>query len=123
MVGHFVAHDFVGGARVAVETILAEEVEFALEIGIGERTRVLEFAQTLVGEEMQVAIRNEVFQGTATVVGFVVLRVREPAEEIVRGIVERVIDKVMTVTEIGFAFAVKEDLSLAIENLAHEDMA
>ena len=44
MAGHFVEHDFVGGARIAVEAIFTEEVEFALEIGIRHRAGILEFA-------------------------------------------------------------------------------
>ena len=41
---HFVEHDFVGGTRVAVETIFAEEVEFALELFVGCDARVFELA-------------------------------------------------------------------------------
>ena len=44
MAGHFVEHDFVGGTSVAVETIFAEEVEFALELFVGCDAGILEFA-------------------------------------------------------------------------------
>lgn len=42
--GHFGEHDVVGGTRVAVETIFAEEVEFALELFVGCDARILELA-------------------------------------------------------------------------------
>ena len=118
--------EVVGGEDTGIEIAgdhETEVLEARLEIRIGHRTRVLEFTQDGISEAVEVAIGDEVFQGTATVVGFAVLRVREPAEEIFHAVVERVIDKVMTVTEIGFAFAVKEDLSFTVEDFAHEDMA
>ena len=110
------------GIEVAV-THETDVFEAGLKVGIGHGARVLEFSQTLVGEEIEVAIRDEGFEGTATVIGFVVLRVREPAEEVLRTVVERIIDEVMTVTEIGFSFAIDEDFSFTVENLAHKDVA
>ena len=62
MVGHFVLHDFVGGARVAVEAFLAEGFEFGLELFIGSDAGVLEFTQTLVGEEIEITIRNDLLE-------------------------------------------------------------
>ncbi len=118
--------EVVGGEDAGIEVALAHETdvfEAGLEVRIGHGAGVLEFTQDGIIEAVEVAIRDEVFQGTATVVGFAVLRVREPAEEIFHAVVERVIDEVMTVTEIRFAFAVKEDLAFSVENLAHEDMA
>jgi len=123
MVGHVGEHEVVGGAGVAVVVLGTDRFKFALEVFIGHRAGVLEFSQTLVGEEIEVTIGDEGFEGTATVIGFVVLRVREPAEEVLRTVVERIIDEVMTVTEIGFSFAIDEDFSFTVENLAHKDVA
>ena len=102
--------------------VLAEGGKFGLELGIGEGAGILEITQAGIGEDVEVSIGDECFEGTTAVVRFVVLRVREPAEEVVRTIVERVVDEMMTVAVIGLAFAVNEYLSFTVEDLAHEDM-
>ncbi len=114
------------GEDAGIEVALAHETdvfEAGLELGIGHRARVLEFAEDGIIETNEIAIWDDVFEGTATFVSFAVLGISKPAEEVLRGIVERIIDEVMTVTEIRFPFAVKEDLAFSVENLAHEDMA
>ena len=102
--------------------VLAEGFEFGLEVGIGEGAGILEVAQAGIGEDVEVSIGDECFEGTTAVVRFVVLRVREPAQEVVRAVVERVVDEMMTVAVIGLAFAVNEYFSFTVEDLAHEDM-
>lgn len=134
VVGHFLVtrtrvtaffgeHDVVGGARVAVETILTEEIEFALEVRIGERTRVLEITQTLVGEEMQITVRDDGFEGALAAVGDTMLFAREPAKKVGGAIIEFVGDEMVTIAAIWFArFLVNECRSLAIESDRHDDM-
>ena len=122
VVGHVGEHEVVGGARVDAVVLGTDRFKFALEVFIGHRAGVLEFSQTLVGEEIEVTIGDEGFEVTATVIGDTVFGVREPAEEILRTVVEGIIDEVMTVTEIGFSFAIGEDFSFTVENLAHKNV-
>jgi hypothetical protein len=105
-----------------VIALLADLLQFGLEVGIGEGAGVLEVAQTGIGEDVEVSIGNEGFEGTTAVVRFVMLCAGEPAEEVVRAVVERVVDEMMTVAVIGLAFAVNEYFSFTVEDLAHEDM-
>jgi len=123
MAGHFVEHDFVGGTRVAVETIFTEEVEFALEIGIRHRAGILEFAQPFVREEMEVTIWDDGLEGALAVVCDAMLLAGEPAEEIGRTIVEQVWNEMMTDTDVGFSFVVGEGRSFAIESHCHRHVA
>ena len=102
---------------------IAEVGEFGLKVLIGEGARVFEIAQAFIAEYKEVTIRDDVFERAAAFVGFAVLGAGEPTKQILRGIVERIIDEVVTLTEIGFAFAVGEGRSLTVEDLAHEDVA
>ena len=102
--------------------LLADGFEFAKEVLVGQVTGVLEFAETLVGNEIEVAFRNNFFEGTAAFISFAVLLVSEPAEEVLRGIVEQVLNEMMADTEVWFAFSIDESWSVAIENLTHERM-
>ena len=112
------------GVRVgALVAFLADLGERRLEFGIGGDSRVLELAQAVVRDHMEVAIRNDLFEGTAAVVGFGVLGVGEPAKEVFRTVVERILDEVMADTEVGLAFAIGENGSLSVEDFAHDDMA
>ena len=123
MAGHFREHDVVGGTGIAAEVLIAEGFEFGGELLIGHSTRVLQFAQTLVGKEMQIPIGDDFFEGTAAVVGFGMLGIGEPTKEILRRIIERFLDEMVTETVVRFAFAVDEDLTLSVEDLAHKDVA
>ena len=105
------------------EVLGADGFEFGLELLVGEGARVLEFAQTLIGEAVEVAVRDDRLQGFATVVRFAVFGKGEPAKEVFRSIVERVVDEMMTLAEIRFAFTVDESRAFAVEDLAHYDVA
>ena len=121
MAGDFAVGEVVG--VVVDEVYLADGFERRSELVIGGDTGVLKLAQVVIGDEMEVAIRDDLFQSTTPVVGFGVLGVREPTEEVLRTIVERFFDQVMTLAIVGLAFAVGENLSFTVEDLAHEDMA
>ena len=101
---------------------VTDESQFFVEVLIGEGAGVLEITQALVGEDMEVTIGDEGFEGTAAIVRLAMFGVIKPTKEILRTVVKWVIDEVVTMTEIGFAFAVFEDFSFPIEDLAHEDM-
>ena len=115
-VGELVLHRIIGGD---VEALVADEGEFALEIVVGESTRVLEIAETGVGEDVQVAVGDERFEGTAALIGFGVLGIGEPAKEVVLTIKERFLDEMVADAEVGFAFLVEENRSFAVEDFAH----
>lgn len=115
-----VFHQF-GGVGFG-EAVFTDPGEFGLEVLVGHGARVLKFAQTLVGEDMQVTIGDDGFKGAATVVRFAVLGVIEPTEQVLRTIVQRVFDEMVADTEIRLAFAVDKGRSLAIEDLTHEDV-
>ena len=102
--------------------VFAEGGKFGLEVGIGEGARVLEITQAGIGEDVEVSIGDECFKGPTAVIRLGVFGSRKPAEEIVRAVVERVVDEMMTVAVIGLAFAVNEYFSFTVEDLAHEDM-
>lgn len=120
VVGEVVGHD--GGGVGFGEAVFTDPGEFGLEVLIGHGAGVLEFAQALVGEDMQVTIGDDGFEGAATVVRFAVLGVIEPAEQVLRGIIERFFDEMVTETEIGFTFAINEGGSITVEDLAHKDV-
>ena len=71
---------------------------------------------------MEIAVRNDRFEESSAVVSLAVFGVGEPAEEVLRGIVEQVFDEMMTDAFVGLAFAVDEGRSFPIEDLAHERM-
>ena len=103
--------------------VLAQGFEFGLEVGIGEGARVLEIAQAGIGEDVEVSIGNECFEGSAAVVRFVMLCAGEPAQEVVRAVVQKVFDEMMTDADIGLTISVEECRSVTVEDLAHEGMA
>ena len=115
-----VIHD---GFGVAFLVLITDLGEFGLEDLIGHSAGILEFAQAVVGEDVQVAIGDGGFEGAASVIRFTVLGAGEPTKQIFRGVVERFIDKVVALTGIGFTFAVEEDITLPVEDFAHEDVA
>ena len=103
--------------------VLAEGFEFGLEVGIGEGARVLEVAQTGIGEGMKITIGDECFEGSAAVIGLIMLCAGEPAQEIFRAVVQQVFDEMMTDADIGLTISVEECRSVTVEDLAHEGMA
>ena len=125
---------FVGGLGEVVQDGVAEGEllldvglffgELTLELGVGHRTGILKLAEASIGETREeVAVGNDLFQGLAAPVSLAMLRIGKPTKEIVRTVVERIVDKVVAVAEIGFALAVDEGGTLAVEDFAHEDMA
>ena len=73
MMAHIAFHALVEGEVVAIEALLRESSKFGLELLTGHGSRVLELTQTLVGKQMQVSVRYDLFEGTLTPVGFVML--------------------------------------------------
>lgn len=65
--GEFEVHAGVGGFEV--EAFLSDGGKFAVEVFIGEGAGVLEIAQAVVGEEMQIAVGDDGFEGLAAFVG------------------------------------------------------
>ena len=120
MVGEVVIHD---GFGVAFLVLITDLGEFGLEDLIGHSAGILEFAQAVVGEDVQVAIGDCGFEGAATVVRFAVLRVREPTEEVLRTVVQRVFNEMVADTEVALTFAVDEGGAFSVEDLAHKDVA
>ena len=102
--------------------LLADGFEFALEILVGHRTWILELAETLVGEEVEVAVGNDLFERLSTFVGFGVLFVSEPAKQVLRCIVERIVYEMVADTKVRLTLSIDESWSVAIENLTHERM-
>ena len=121
MVGEFVVH--LGFDIDLTEVFDADGFEFGLELLVGEGARVLKLAQTVVGEAIEVAVRDDRLQGTAPFVSFAVFGSGEPTEEVLRTVVERVFDEVMADAVIRFAFTVDECRAFAVEDLAHDDVA
>ena len=103
--------------------LLADLLQFGLEVGIGEGARVLEVAQAGIGEDVEVSVGDECFEGSAAVIGFVMLCAGEPAQEIFRAVVQKVFDEMMTDADIGLTISVEECRSVTVEDLAHEGMA
>lgn len=119
--GHVVEHDLV---RVgAVEMLVLDGGEFLLEEFAGHRTGILEITQTLVGEDGQVTIGYDGFEKPLPAVRFGMLLASKPAEEIGGFVVEQVGNEMMTDTDIGFAFAVDEGRSFAVESHSHRYVA
>ncbi len=71
---------------------------------------------------MEVSIGDDGLEGFLAVVGDTMLLAGEPAEEISRTIVEQVWNEMMTDTDVGFAFAVGESRSFAVESKSHENV-
>lgn len=72
---------------------------------------------------MQVAIRDDGFEGALAAVGDTMLFAREPAKKVGGAIIEFVGDEMVTIAAIWFArFLVNECRSLAIESDRHDDM-
>ena len=76
MVGHVTGLAGVEGEIVMVEVQSLEGSEFGFELLTGHSSRVLELTQTLVGEQMEISIRYDLFEGTLTAVSFHVLGTR-----------------------------------------------
>ena len=72
---------------------------------------------------MEVAIGDDRLERAPTAVGDAVLGIREPAEEVLRAVVEGLLDEVVTDAVVGFAVSVDEGRSFAVEDLAHDDVA
>ena len=100
-----------------------DRFKFLGELFIGQDTGVLELTKAIVGEDGKVFIRDDGFESTAAFVGFAVLGIGKPTEEIFRAIVKRIFDEMVADTEVGFAFAVNKDRSITIKDLAHDNMA
>ena len=120
VVGEVVVHD---GFGVAFLVLITDLGEFGLEDLIGHSAGILEFAQAVVGEDVQVAIGDCGFEGAAAVIRFVVLGVREPTKQVFLGIVEWFMNEMVALSEIGFAFAVDKDITLPVEDFSHKDVA
>ena len=101
--------------------------EFASELGgelvIREDAGVLEAAQDVVWDAGQVAIGDGGFQGTTSAVGDGMFGIREPAQEVLRAIVERILDKMVADAVVGLALTIDKGRALAVEDFAHEDVA
>lgn len=102
---------------------LTEGCEFLFEVVIRESTGILKVTQVVIGEDMEVAVGDDRLERAPTAVGDAVLGIREPTEEVLRAVVERFLDEVMTEAVVGFAVSVDEGRSFTIEDLAHEDVA
>ena len=87
MAGHVVEHEVVGGTGVDAVVLGADRFEFALEFEIGHRAGVLEFAQTLVGEEIEVTIWDDLSEGLLAGIGDRVLIEFRDTKEIIETVV------------------------------------
>lgn len=96
--GHVGEHEVVGGAGVDAVVLGTDRFEFALEVGIGHRAGVLEFAQTLVGKEIEITIWDDLFEGSLAGIGDTVLLTSEPREEVRRSVVEFIRNKMVAHT-------------------------
>ena len=106
----------------AVIALGADGFEFLGELLVGKDTGVLELTKAIVGDEGDITIGDDGFKGTAAFVGFAVLGIGKPTEEIFRAVVKRIFDEMVADTEVGFAFAVDEYRSIAVEDLSHDDV-
>ncbi len=119
MVVEVVVHDVFG---VTLLVLITDTGEFGLEVLVRHSAGILEFAQAVVGEDVQVAVRNCGFELATAVVRFAVLGVREPTEEVLRTVVQRVFNEMVADTEVALTFAVDKGGAFTVEDLAHEDM-
>lgn len=90
MVGHFEVHVCVGVFEVIA--LVADGSEFLFELVIGHRSGVLELTETVVGDDVEVSIRDHRFEFSAARIRLTVLLACEPAEEIILLIVRQIID-------------------------------
>ncbi len=70
-----------------------------------------------------VKISEEVFKDLPSAVGFAVCRAIEPAEEVRRTIVERIVDEMVHLSDVGITVLTDEDGSGTVESERHEDVA
>ena len=100
MAGHFLAararlisffgeHDVVGGAGITAEAVFAEGFEFGGELLVGQDLRVLEFAQTLVGEQTQISIGDDGLEGCLAGIGDRAMLTRRDTEQVIKPVVGR----------------------------------
>ena len=71
---------------------------------------------------MEVSIGDDGLEGALAVVCDAMLGTCEPAKQVCRAVIEQVWDEMMTDTNVGFAFAVGESRSFAVESKSHEHM-
>ena len=115
-----------GGEDAGIEGAVAHDAdvgEAGLEVLIGHCTRVLELTEDGVIEAVEVAIRDESFEGSLAGIGLAVFLASQPTEEIFHAVVERILDEMVADTVVGFAISIDEDFSFAIEDLTHKDVA
>ena len=115
-----------GGEDAGIEGAVAHVLdvgEAGLEVLIGHRTRVLEFTEDGVIEAVEVAIRDESFEGSLAGIGDAMFLASQPTEEIFHAVVERILDEMVADTVVWFAISIDEDFSFAIEDLTHKDVA
>ena len=93
--------------------------ELTGEGGIGEDAGVLEFAETGVGESIEVTVGKGLDEQALPTVCLLVLRLREPRDEVGRSIVTSVFNEMMA--DAVFA-GLGVDRSGSIESERHEDM-
>lgn len=105
-----------------METFLSDDCQFSLERLIAHRPGVLELAEPLVRKVVEIAVGHDLFQGSAPTVSHNVLGVREPAQQVLRTVVERFFDEVVAEPEIGLAFPVVVRRPFAVEDLTHENV-
>lgn len=102
---------------------MTEGYEFLFEVVVREGAGILKVTQVVIGEDMEVAVGDDRLERAPTMVSDAVFGIREPTEEVLRAVVERFLDEVMTEAMVGFAVSVDEGRSFTIEDLAHEDVA
>jgi len=100
MAGHFLAararlisffceHDVVRGTGIAAEVVFAEGFEFDGELLIGQDLRVLQFAQTLVGKETQIPVRDDGLKGCLAGIRDRAMLTRRDTEQVIETVVGR----------------------------------
>ena len=111
------------GKGVAFLVLITDLGEFGLEDLIGHGAGILEFAQAVVGKDVQVAIRNDFFECRLTLVGDAVNGRVQPCEDVSRPIVELVTIEVVCMEGLHLSFGVDIGRAFSIESVRHKDMA
>ena len=99
--------------------VLAEGFEFDLEVGIGEGTRVLEVAQTGIGEGMKITIGDEGTQRFLTSISDIVHIRMKPCKDIGWSIVKLVPIEVVDFKWLDLPLCINIGRSFAIECIRH----
>ena len=123
VVGHVGEHEVVGGAGVDAVVLGTDRFEFALEVGIRHRAGVLEFAQTLVGEEIEVTIWDDLSEGSLAGIGNAVVVGMKPCEDVGRSIVKFITVEMVRLVGLYFSFRIDIGRTFSVEGISHEDMA